>query len=140
MAGAESSCRPPWLDTQIPLTPLLTAISASSFVRTPLTSTGSLENLINHFISSHTRDGSNCCSPYSLSPDPPCPCNVACTPSKFAALEFKFVWFHQWSYKSQTYVNPGGRVNRFLISARRFPNNGLSIVTTRALNPAFLTR
>ena len=58
--GAESSWRPPWLDSTMPSSPPSRAITASATLWTPLTSTGPSHSDRIHSTSSHDSVGSNC--------------------------------------------------------------------------------
>lgn len=72
VAGTPSSCLPPWLDTIIPWTPCLTASSASSFVKMPLTMMGRWVRLRSQWISFQVTEGSKLLggSPYSEQSSP----------------------------------------------------------------------
>ena len=60
VAGAESSWRPPWLDSAMPSTPASTASTASSTVWMPLMMMGPSHTVRSHSMSGHDSAGSNC--------------------------------------------------------------------------------
>ncbi len=115
VAGAPSSCRPPWLDTTTPPAPASLARTASEAVSTPLTSTGS--ELIER--SQATTDQSSAASNSA----------AACPPGEEKPVPVRLAG-----------ATPDGSRKPLRRSRTRRPSRGASAVSTSASKPAASAR
>mmetsp|Transcript_2440 Transcript_2440/g.8579 ORF Transcript_2440/g.8579 Transcript_2440/m.8579 type:complete len:218 (-) Transcript_2440:579-1232(-) len=121
VAGTVSSCRAPWLLTQMPSTPWRTASSASSGVMTPFTTILMLVFLRSHWMLLQSSVGSTRLATYDASPEPFSPLDCVprlCAPPLLAKLPM---------------VRCGGSAKRPRTSPSRRPSTGVSTVTARAV-------
>mmetsp|Transcript_5500 Transcript_5500/g.20781 ORF Transcript_5500/g.20781 Transcript_5500/m.20781 type:complete len:273 (+) Transcript_5500:160-978(+) len=150
VAGAPSSCLPPWLLTQTPCTPCFTASLASSFRTIPFTMIGLFVTVLIHFMKSHVNEVSRPPTRFAMEA---CVLVVLVVPVPVVLVVVRRldcvsvpgsdpapVFFLVPVTTTFSNLNSFLNANLFRTSRSRRPNTGASTVTTNAAHPHFSAR
>ena len=134
VAGAPSSCLPPWFETHTAAAPEATAFRASSGVSTPFRMTGRDVMERSHRTSRHVSESSR--PPMRLEMDACAEDDGAEDPDSDSDLDLDLDLDSETSASTLARRNPAASANLFRTSRSRRPSVGASTVTTSAVAPA----